>query len=887
MVSKVNSLKASRKISYGLYFILYEVIIFSFACKADIIQFGWNSPLSFSFDKKYGQVEVGGPFVGVEFHGSRPLPSRISFYSPVANSIDVSKDYWKRGESMPMALGIAVGNQRRWLGKDPWRYVLSPHKVVFFDHDSTMSYRVSYEFCKSAPAMVFMFQAINTSQRRLPIEVYTHLLLALRTCQTYARKDSSFLSYDSTHQCLAARFDDPQCDRAVVFVENRGEIPNEWASSVSALGIEDTGISRWISSSTVFGEPQSRSTGIGEHVAAFLFKKDMGPNDTLTVTEIIGSCSGDELQRFSSYSFEQWNSEIDAYDRYVRTKALDQSHFITGDSSLDNTAVWARAILATNAHFIDGHIVPMPCPAEYNFFFTHDVLLTDLAAVNFDLARVKGDLNYIISHAKNHVIPHAYYWRDDGFKTEYCAPDNWNHLWFILVCASYFRHSQDSVMAAKLYPFVKKSLDLLLTRRKADGLMYAEHPDWWDIGNREGPRAYLTILAIRAINEFLFFSARLGKFSASLPHLETVANQMKKQLSESLWDPKAGYLMNFNNGDYDGHYYAGSLLAAVYQELDAKRIRMLVATAEKEIVDSSIGVRTVSPMDFQTDSLIRYFKFAGKEAGDPYVYINGGVWPQTTAWYILALHSIGENRKALDYFKKTYTLDGVAQSPMGQPAMFEYRFSDPASPEFGKIDKPSFLWSGGFFLQVLYRLCGTDENEWNLSFSPTGEATSVPRLFSFAFGNQKDISLSETGEYLSSFQEGNNSIHSLVIPLDASNTTPWNIQFGKSRFPYLEQLNAILHSVSFDTLRGTMSLSLSSFSGHTVVFTIVAPRDYDRIELPDGIILDSKTFHRSKVDHTVSVENIETISSKMLRWKFSVPGTDTVQSISFTFIKEQ
>lgn len=51
-----------------------------------------RDPLEYFFDKKYGQVEVGGPYVGAEFHESRPLPLRISFYYPVANSIDVSTD---------------------------------------------------------------------------------------------------------------------------------------------------------------------------------------------------------------------------------------------------------------------------------------------------------------------------------------------------------------------------------------------------------------------------------------------------------------------------------------------------------------------------------------------------------------------------------------------------------------------------------------------------------------------------------------------------------------------------------------------------------------------------------------------------------------------------
>ena len=67
------------------------------------------------FTGKFGQVEVGGRYAGAEFHGSRPLPSRISFFYPVANSVDLSKDYWKRENhgrwwlvSKLMAAGIGL-----------------------------------------------------------------------------------------------------------------------------------------------------------------------------------------------------------------------------------------------------------------------------------------------------------------------------------------------------------------------------------------------------------------------------------------------------------------------------------------------------------------------------------------------------------------------------------------------------------------------------------------------------------------------------------------------------------------------------------------------------------------------------------------------------------
>ncbi|PIP12644.1 MAG: hypothetical protein COX49_04465, partial [bacterium (Candidatus Stahlbacteria) CG23_combo_of_CG06-09_8_20_14_all_40_9] len=78
----------------------------------------------------------------------------------------------------------------------------------------------------------------------------------------------------------------------------------------------------------------------------------------------------------------------------------------------------------TNAHWLDGEILPMPCPAEYNFYFTHDVLVTDIGAVHYDIQRVKRDLQYIMTKAdSNKRIPHAYYWKDREYQTEICSSD--------------------------------------------------------------------------------------------------------------------------------------------------------------------------------------------------------------------------------------------------------------------------------------------------------------------------------------------------------------------------------------------------------------------------------------------------------------------------------
>ncbi|HLP16968.1 MAG TPA: hypothetical protein VK470_11955, partial [Bacteroidota bacterium] len=178
------------------------------------------------FTEKFGQVEVGGPFAGAEFHRSRPLPSRISFYYPVANSIDLSTGYWERGESAPMTLAVSIDSGAVLpLGIGGWEYVLSPHTVTFRSANDTMRCSIRYEFCLTEPAMAVTYTIANSSTQTRLFDVRTQSSMILRTCQTYARKISPVTGVESPVSAVIARFNDADTDSTSVFVVNAGAPP--------------------------------------------------------------------------------------------------------------------------------------------------------------------------------------------------------------------------------------------------------------------------------------------------------------------------------------------------------------------------------------------------------------------------------------------------------------------------------------------------------------------------------------------------------------------------------------------------------------------------------------------------------------------------------------
>jgi len=317
--------------------------------------------------------------------------------------------------------------------------------------------------------------------------------------------------------------------------------------------------------------------------------------------------------------------------------------------------------------------------------------------------------------------------------------------------------------------------------------------------------------------------------------LEQEADGLQRALNDRLWDDERDYLMNRNGDADDLHYYAGSLLGAVYGLLDGRRGEELVATAEQQLVDSRLGMRTVAPTDFHLDSVIAYFKLAGNEAGQPFFYINGGVWPHTTAWYIQALQTLGHSDRAYAFLRNTMTLDGIASSPNGQPALYEYRSTDTTSEKYGSIDKPSFLWAGGKFLEALYTVFGVREHEWNLSFvrPPTGFDTI---RYSLSLGSLRHVVVTGGGGYLESLSIGGVDLPSSVLPFRPGEGDEIRIQWGALQRPYVSRLTAFLRDARYNDREGSLTIDIASFPGHEVAVDVMALRPPLHVLL-DGVPL--------------------------------------------------
>jgi len=300
----------------------------------------------------------------------------------------------------------------------------------------------------------------------------------------------------------------------------------------------------------------------------------------------------------------------------------------------------------------------------------------------------------------------------------------------------------------------------------------------------------------------------------------------------------------------------GSLLASHFGLLDDARNRKLLTTAKAKLLDERLGLYTLYPMDLHL--LIDYMRFAGNEAGQPYHYANGGIWPHGNAWYALALINNGLNKEAFEFMKRTMTLNGITNSPNGQPALYEYRISDKSDPAvYGKIDKPQFLWAGGWYLYTLYNLFGLRENEWNISFSPfIPKGVDSVQLTVTLKGVPVSVDIRGEGSTLSSISFDGRDIPSAVVPEDIKDLRKIGVTLGDARTPYLSSANALVISPVYDRETKKLEFDLESFAGHLIDVEVVSPTAKQSIAINGRYSSSGITESRTNGSYKIHLQHV-------------------------------
>ena len=774
-----------------------------------------------SFDRHYGQVEVGGRYAGVEFHKSWPTPSRLTFYYPVSNSIEFSPDYWKRYKSMPFDIKLTVDGKTEQLGREPYDYSYVPFRAIFDKQFEGYDVTFEYNFCDTLPEAVMSITVKNTSSKEVQMGLDLSMKSSVHTSSSYDLLSKANVSYTDNGIAGITDFSNYKASGpSSVFMINAGLKP------LSTLGITGNDI-------------QDPKMG-------FKYGLNVAPGKSMKVILLVGTCKSSESDTIVAKSLKDWKAGVKATENRIM-KLVNMNNFSVNDPTLMETVKWSKAEIGSLSHYIDGDFISMPCPAEYNFYFTHDLLVTGLGMMLFDPSFVKHGYDFILKRIdpKDNVLLHAYYWKDKQYQTEFCGGDNWNNLWIIISASSYLKNTGDIKTVEKLFPVMTVSINNVLGGVDEKGLICADRPDWWDAGSVHGQRAYMSILTYKALGDYVYTAIKLGKTDDSLLQYLQKAEKMKKALNEYLWDSEKKYLMNeLTKGKMDEHYYIGSLMAPAYGLLDKEKSKELLDTANNVLLDKNLGIRVAMPKDFADKDNVERYHFSGNEQGMPGYYFNGAIWPQGNIWYATSLIANGQLEKAEQVIKKYITIDGIKNSPNGTPSFYETRITDENTPEYGQIDKPSFLWQGGWYMYILYELAGMRENSWNIYFYPI-----LPDNFKnvkyklMIWGDLANVKYKGKGSYFKSIKIDGKVANSAVMTGAVKNIV---LTRGTPSQPYLAEAECIVNNVVFSAENKTLTINAEALTGQQIELKVVSPVQLSSISVDNKVV--EQSFSEENVD---------------------------------------
>ncbi|MBD3225259.1 MAG: hypothetical protein GF313_11050 [Caldithrix sp.] len=196
--------------------------------------------------------------------------------------------------------------------------------------------------------------------------------------------------------------------------------------------------------------------------------------------------------------------------------------------------------------------------------------------------------------------------------------------------------------------------------------------------------------------------------------------------------------------------------------------------------------------------------------------------------------------------EKYLTLDGIENSPNGQPSFYEYRNADPNSPEYGQIDKPTFLWAGGWFINALYQVAGIREDPWNMQL--TGQ---LPQNFTnleydlHLYEKKCRIKWTGNGLYVRRIVQDGKPVHSMLLTVPARTII---IERGKPIGPYLQISTCPVHSVRYSESESKLRVHFKYIQPSPVTLKMVSP-------LPCRHLLTSEqdplNFQTRRVDEDV------------------------------------
>jgi glycogen debranching enzyme len=221
-------------------------------------------------------------------------------------------------------------------------------------------------------------------------------------------------------------------------------------------------------------------------------------------------------------------------------------------------------------------------------------------------------------------------------------------LWFIIGHYIYKKRYKDSSLFKKHEKKIEKTITWLSYQDMGEDLMLEQLPttDWQDAF----PHKYGRTINTQALYYKVLTLIKKRKAARKLKHLIDKNDEVK------LWNNEFYYAYRWKNHNKykeigDWFDSLGNLLAIIFELADKKTAKKIINYIKKKRINKPYPVKAIFPPIKKGDEYWEDY-YMDCEAGKPYHYLNGGVWPFIGGFYILALIKIKEFKEAEIELKK-------------------------------------------------------------------------------------------------------------------------------------------------------------------------------------------------------------------------------------------
>ncbi len=283
-----------------------------------------------------------------------------------------------------------------------------------------------------------------------------------------------------------------------------------------------------------------------------------------------------------------------------------------------------------------------------------------------------------------------------GFKTSYDLNINDDTPLHLIAMLHHYNATLDDTWVRKCFPLIVKIADYLLSQRDGNGLIFcrASGVDMFGISSWRNIIPYYTLDgAVTEINAEAVFALEAAAMLAAVvgdsEHWSTYSREaqtLREKMMQHLFnDDTGGFVLNYDQfANFQDNFTADEVFPVLFDVANAEQRRAILARLSEADFTTAVGLRTISTADSW------YFPSHG-------FGLLGGVWPDLTLWFAVALARNGSTDAAAGWLEAIYDTMEAGSPRNTVPGQFAEWFDGGSLTNRGMYLSPwtsaKYLWA--------------------------------------------------------------------------------------------------------------------------------------------------------------------------------------------------